>query len=435
MNPRELFVIMVWSTLAGSWTDPDMLRRRDRQHLVLDLLFSGIARQKLAGSSTIDKAVLEYAVALLENLFSEKADAPIALRAHHCDLLAACGRFDESARVAEQYTALLWRQCWDLLAPVGFVPVPDDGTYESYAAEYYVGECMAASGRMEEAIQRLEKAASLRPNIPLTHHRLAELYAHEQKYIEACKHLAIERDLAPDADTWKDPIADIASTVFREIEMHGSIVEHIKEEYEKRSILSKNVLYGAIKAHWAVFEWLDVETQKHWINGCFWLFGDHRHTEWSSEERATYATQSFALAVEVELRSRVFLPFKAEKGAELVEAAHKVRDKRLQQMALFLLGDYNPNLGTMFNAIQMAVQGAQEKITATLHEFLAARVGRGLQLVQSGKKYGRLVETRNLVVHGGRVDSVTAHEMLYLCQEFLSVFRGAAQKARVHPRD
>ncbi|GIU77530.1 MAG: hypothetical protein KatS3mg005_0768 [Bryobacteraceae bacterium] len=427
-DPKLFFVRLVWLREIHN-TFPSVNRRRiafDWWDLFSPRLFS----EPHACATESSLPVVRQALVYLENAFERKADIPVASRAIQCDLLTACGRFEEAARVAEQFGlqtfAFVNNEFYRILSQLSSEPGSDasqdaDTTRndEKGLVAKYIGECLAAAGRATEAIGRMEEAIALCPEMKGWHRRAAELYAREQKFIEATRHLALERELDPEDEAWKDPIRNIAATVHREFEMLGLDRDRQKGEYENASGSAKDAIQRTIVAYWPVFRTLHQEAKRRWVNGCFWLFGDHRAQDWSQDDRFWYAVVDLAVAVECQLFTFLFVPFKENQGARLAEAAVKCQDKRLSEFALFLSGDYRLTMGSMLAVLQMARDGAQEPLTAAFHHYLKNRLGRNLSALQSDK-WKVIAQARNKQLHPPSAGGPSALKVFDLCRDFLS---------------
>lgn len=431
-DPKLLFVRLVWIREIQN-TLPPASRRRNMPDWI-DLLSTGLVGGSLARATESSLPVVRQALVRLENASDCQSDIPVAFRAIQCDLLTACGRFEEAARVAEEFGL----QALDFIADgigkaageSGLRPGSDPSQNANIRKDYekgqiakYVGECLAAVERTREAIERMEEAVARCPKTKGWHRRLAELYAQEQQYIKATEHLARERELDPEDEAWKDPIRNIAATVHREFEILGLNRDRQKADYENASGSAKDAIRRTIAAHWPAFRTLREEAQQRWVNGCFWLFGDHRAQDWSQDDRFWYAVVDLAVAVECQLLTSLFEQFKREEGPRLAQATEKCRDKRLSEFILFLRAEnYGLTLGSMLEALQMARDGAQEPITEALYRYLRSRLGKNLFSLQA-EKWKMIARARNKQLHPPFAGGPSALEVFDLCREFLTALQ------------
>lgn len=440
-DPRPSFAYMVWhrevhgraNILSGQRLRPDPL----------DVLMSGLGSGTLAHAPEAGLPLVRQALTDLENAFDQNPDVHIAFRAVQCDLLTACGRFEEAADEARRFGMLALAYSSEAIAEAFKgtefeVDWQSSQNTDSASLAKFIGECLAAAGRTPEAIEQIEEAARRCPERKGLHRRLAELYAQDNRFVEAARQLALEREIDPDGDAWKDPLTNIASTIYREIETLKMTRDRQKEGYEKASDSVKEAIRQTITAHWPVFRGLHQESQRRWVNGCFWLFGDHRQQDWPVEDRFRYAVVDLAVAVECQLYTQLFEPFKKQEGQQLAATKQTCADKRLSEFVLFLKGDYRLNLGHMLAALRLAVDGAQEPLTATFHRYLSERLGKNLRTLQSDK-WKSIAQARNKELHPPSSGAPSAVEVLYQCREFLNVIDsairpGAAARLAAHRR-
>ena len=113
-----------------------------------------------------------------------------------------------------------------------------------------------------------------------------------------------------------------------------------------------------------MFRHMTEACREKWVNGSYWLLGDHSSDDWSERERASLAGTELAGAAEWQLRHDLFTPFKEQLGDTLVSRAQSNRESRISDWCSFPLSPhYNLSLGNMRAILRMrAVSGRPHSV-------------------------------------------------------------------------
>ena len=366
----------------------------------INLWVMGLAPEKRQISPQA-KDLLVDAAGNLEKAFRRTSTLPILYR----QILAFChyatGHFYDAAK---EYQSLLKADEQHPVRGSEFLRL----LYDSAAAAHELaGDHARASETLNELLGRF-------PETPGIYMRMAEIASKQGRHDDVPELLRKELDQHPELDQdWR------VSAILAIGGLTRSSVEQLIAELDKldRSIDPRGELDLLIKSmlleYWPLFAKLSPASQDRWIKGMKLLHGQGVLKAMHAE-----GARNLALAVEHELSSGLFSPFKTElRKTSPSVTVHEQISPWQRDFSLFLERDrWNLGLGAMFDSLRAAHRGRPEALRE-FGEWISRRYPTILTVL-TAIKTELIVGVRNRESHASLVpvSREEALEAAKLCQ-------------------
>jgi tetratricopeptide (TPR) repeat protein len=267
---------------------------------------------------------------------------------------------------------------------------PDKGVMQTIA------KCYQRAGDVGEAKLFLEKCLAKYPDAPGLYLQMAELCAQEADYLSAYDCLRKEVEVNPEAET------DLGIRLGLALGYNSTGEKDILAVVEKH--LSSNPslmeqLESVVEVHWPTFANLSDLARDSWACGTYMMLLPHADPKARQNFRRGAAAK-FAVAVEIEMRSRVFSKFQhsiqRNPGLTKLDGLVDEDKKLLTPFADFLLGKRPFGLGEMIKVLDIA-----QKLDKPLCNEFNAWVNREFPgLTGQRSKLYQIRDFRNPEIHG-----------------------------------
>jgi hypothetical protein len=372
--------------------------------------------------ATEDREWLRIAAIIIEGAMETGGEVRPFYRGILADCHALTGKPLLAARIWEEQRDEIIRDCMkdfmEFTKDHGpEVPQERLAAFGTVEVGLFIAGCLdesAGLGDREKAIRVLESMLEKSPASPQVHHKLGELLNKENRYSEVAQHFATERELTPESDVWRDPFADFASNAafFKPQRCIKEYLQSVNAGAQKR------LLRRTIEAHWPMFRYMTEACREKWVNGSYWLLGDHSSEDWSERERASLAGTELAGAAEWQLRHDLFTPFKEQLGDSLVSRATANKEGRLSDWCSFLLSDhYSLSLGNM-RAILWMTHGTSEPLLRPFEDWLRRKFEDSWRKLND-RRWDVIAESRSRNLHAVSLEFSDAETLHFRCVQFL----------------
>jgi len=273
-------------------------------------------------------------------------------------------------------------------------------------------ECYRQVGNSENAALLLERCIGEFPRAKGVWRKLADLYAIQTSFEKA--HDCLRKELENDPSFGEDPLASIAlalgepdfkPALQRAAELHP---DHLR------------FMESVIALHWPAFKLLDQESQKEWVGGAYYLWGENANMPFRAVLRRKIPGL-FADVAEGQIKS-LFARFKRDLDPGML-GERNPRSDNIPKFVRYLRGGHL-SLGEMIHEIEEA-QRSSEPLYRELKSSLTRWAPHLMQ------KWSRLQPTRlnelriRASHHGGSISEEEAREMYLLSVGIISASVGA----------
>jgi tetratricopeptide (TPR) repeat protein len=301
-----------------------------------------------------------------------------------------------------------------------------DSPWSSLKPHVYraISTCHVKAGNLNKAIRRLEACTYEFPREAKVHFELAALQAQATDFAGAAETIRRATDANPEMDSdWR------LSTMLALREIINDPDRMVLEEQLQKLRGSHPAVWHLIErtciAYWPVFNQLFDIAKNKWTGAILHGYYFVVHEETARPLLEQTAINLFAMAVEIELRSRVFAVFKEEflKDIRLRQAA-RVPSRGAEKFRRYLIDNGKLGLGEMGHILKMC-EGAD---TGILAEYRAWLMKCQPKLTDVSGHLSVIVGDRNRATHPdtheGLDNAVGIDEIHRLCQAVIGSLHG-----------
>jgi tetratricopeptide (TPR) repeat protein len=275
------------------------------------------------------------------------------------------------------------------------------------------------AGKLDKAVEFLERCSSDFPNEAGIHFHKAKLYDKAGNLDGARESLLKAVELAPHLKNIFGVSLALAANSPDYDAIDSAIERHLNQNPEDARRLESFIL-----SHWPTFTKLARLTENNWRGGVMMLYCMPMRDIILMQTLVTSGAHKLAIAVEVELRTTVFLKFREyvlgrPQLCELAQGVPK-ENKRLRPFADFLASGEPFALGQM-NFVLQTCQKVEDPLFSEFKSWVQREFPSVLGLVS---RLYQIKDTRNPLSHDGEAP-ITPEDFTVFCREILE---GIAQR-------
>jgi tetratricopeptide (TPR) repeat protein len=325
---------------------------------------------------------------------------------------------EDYPRAGEKYEDVLRENLFRVWP--GDIPPFRQALYENAARCYELAE------RPERAESLLKACLDELPKSKGVWLKLARLHTQPPHTDYKAAYEALRQELEADPDAGEDVRMSVALTLGA-IGSEGHALKQAVEQYVDRNPQQFDLTKSLVRANWPGFASLSEQAQVEWAEASWELWGLATQVQTQPTGIYRMAAQTFGLAVECELRERLYLPFREQikRLPHVMNSAKEgLKDEATRELCRFLIDDRHLTLGPMLNAIDASRCRPRLEFLKELSRYLEkdfANLVKNFPLL----KWKRLNQLYNSSKHELGGLKTEAEEMHSLCRRFLSCLTGS----------